>query len=74
MDKSALKKLFEVRGRTTAVATECGITSQAVSQWDRVPAEHVLIVERITGAPRYDLRPDIYPKEQTDGPTPQTDE
>ena len=74
MDKSALKKLFEVRGRTTAVATECGISSQAVSQWDRVPAEHVLTVERITGAPRHEIRPDIYPKEQTDGQAQQTAE
>jgi len=37
------------------------ITSQAVSQWDRVPAERVLEVERITGVPRHELRPDLYP-------------
>lgn len=38
-----------------------GITPQAISQWDRVPAERVLQVERATGVPRHDLRPDIYP-------------
>lgn len=37
------------------------ISSQAVSQWKRVPPERVLDVERITGVPRHELRPDIYP-------------
>jgi DNA-binding transcriptional regulator YdaS (Cro superfamily) len=37
------------------------ITSQAISQWKRVPAERVLEVERATGVPRYLLRPDLYP-------------
>lgn len=37
-----------------------GITSQAVSQWDRVPPARVLEVERLTGVSRYELRPDIY--------------
>jgi DNA-binding transcriptional regulator YdaS (Cro superfamily) len=37
------------------------ITSQAISQWRRIPAERVLEVERVTGIPRHELRPDIYP-------------
>jgi len=37
-----------------------GITSQAVSQWTKVPATRVIDVERITGVSRYQLRPDIY--------------
>jgi hypothetical protein len=36
-------------------------TPQAVSQWKRVPIYRVLQVERLTGVPRSDLRPDIYP-------------
>lgn len=36
------------------------ISSQAISQWKRVPAERVLEVERLTGVSRYDLRPDVY--------------
>lgn len=42
-----------------------GITSQAVSQWKRVPADRVLAVERLTGVSRHELRPDIY------GPQPE---
>lgn len=49
-------------GLATAIETETGerITPQAVSQWDQVPAKRVLVVERITGVSRHDLRPDIY--------------
>lgn len=36
------------------------ITSQAVSQWKRVPAGKVLAVEAITGISRHELRPDIF--------------
>lgn len=37
-----------------------GISSQAISQWKRVPAERVLEVERATGVSRHALRPDIF--------------
>jgi DNA-binding transcriptional regulator YdaS (Cro superfamily) len=29
--------------------------------WNDIPVEHVIKVERITGIPREQLRPDIYP-------------
>jgi DNA-binding transcriptional regulator YdaS (Cro superfamily) len=48
------------RGRVVELATACEITHGAVSQWDRVPAERVLTVERVTGIRREVLRPDIY--------------
>jgi len=44
-----------------------GITSQAVSQWRKVPAERVLDLERITGIPRHEIRPDLYPPPETVG-------
>lgn len=40
------------------------ITSQAVSQWTKVPADRVIAVEGICGLSRHDLRPDIF------GPAP----
>lgn len=49
------------RGRQLALAAALGIRPSAVSQWTRVPAERVIDVERVTGIPRHDLRPDIYP-------------
>ncbi|MFB9952069.1 transcriptional regulator [Rhizobium puerariae] len=37
-----------------------GVSSQAVSQWKKVPAERVLDVERLTGVSRHELRPDVF--------------
>ncbi len=59
------KRLNGERGLKVRMAHELGITHGAISQWDRVPAERVLDVERITGISRYELRPDIY------GPAPE---
>lgn len=42
------------------LAKEIGITRGAVAQWDRVPAERVGEVSRITGIPIHVLRPDIF--------------
>lgn len=46
-------------GMMARVAKALGISRQAVSLWDKVPAERLPEVERITGIPRHDLRPDI---------------
>lgn len=49
-------------GGGAALAKHLGLKSrQAVYQWSRVPAEHVVAVERLTGIPRYRQRPDIFP-------------
>ena len=53
--------LNETRGLAISLSRELGITHGAISQWVRVPVERVLDVERITGIPRHELRPDIYP-------------
>lgn len=53
--------LSEERGRLTKLAETLGISVAAVCQWDRVPAERVLDVERATGISRHDLRADLYP-------------
>jgi DNA-binding transcriptional regulator YdaS (Cro superfamily) len=63
--EQALQKAKEIAGgaaglaRAISQATGKEISSQAVSQWDRVPASRVLIVERVTGISRYELRPDV---------------
>lgn len=62
--KQALEKAFsQIKRRHLAL--KLGITAQAISQWDRVPVERVLSVERLTGVPRHVLRPDIYPPDAT---------
>lgn len=56
-----LRYLNEARGRRLSLASDLNISSSAISMWERVPAERVLDVERITGVSRHDLRPDLYP-------------
>lgn len=50
----------EAAGGPSKLAKALGITSQAVSQWRRMPAEYVLEVEKITGISRHKLRPDVF--------------
>lgn len=57
----ALRKAIQAVETGEVLARRLGITPQALSQWDRVPPLRVLEVERITGVPRHELRPDIYP-------------
>jgi DNA-binding transcriptional regulator YdaS (Cro superfamily) len=45
------------------VARGLGITRAAVVKWDKVPAERVVEIERITGIRRELLRPDLYQRE-----------
>lgn len=59
---AVLEEAFAILGwgARRIIGEACGITSQAVSDWTRVPVEHVIEVERLTGIPRELLRPDIY--------------
>lgn len=52
---------MEAAGGGAALAKELGITREAVYQWPECPVRRVLDVERISGVPRHELRPDIYP-------------
>lgn len=60
MDIQPHLRAIESAGGSSALARQLKITPQAVSQWPRVPAERVVEVERITGIPREELRPDLY--------------
>lgn len=58
----ACEQAKQVLGGPSALAKALGdISSQAVSQWKKVPAERVIAVESVTGVARHELRPDIYP-------------
>ncbi len=67
MRDRALTTAIKILDGTVRLAALLGISSQAVSQWDRCPVERVLEVERATGGKvsRHELRPDIYPKDDT---------
>lgn len=59
--KEALKRAINAAGGLAGLAEPLGISIQAISQWDEVPPLRVLAVERISGVPRHELRPDLYP-------------
>jgi DNA-binding transcriptional regulator YdaS (Cro superfamily) len=51
-------------GGMRPLARAIGISFQAIQFWrKRIPAERVLDVERATGIPREELRPDLYARE-----------
>lgn len=58
--ENAREQAIAKAGGSRSVAEALGITRQAVEDWIRVPAKHVLRLEAISGVSRYDLRPDIY--------------
>lgn len=59
----SLRRAIEAAGGLAVLARQLGISVQAVSQWTEVPPLRVVAVERITGVPRHELRPDLYPFE-----------
>jgi DNA topoisomerase VI subunit B/DNA-binding transcriptional regulator YdaS (Cro superfamily) len=57
----ALCRAKEAAGSAATLASKLGITRQALFQWEVVPILRVLDVERLTGIPRHELRPDMHP-------------
>jgi len=49
------------------IADAMGVALSTVYKWEKgtiqIPAERVLALERITGVPRHELRPDLFPRE-----------
>ena len=56
-----LHKAIEAAGGTSdKLASKLKITPQAISQWRQIPLNRVFDVERETGVPRDQLRPDFF--------------
>lgn len=60
MKDDGLQAAISAARTITALAAGLGISKQSVSDWERIPAERVLEVERLTGVDREILRPDLY--------------
>lgn len=58
---AALDEAIERAGGRAMLGRALDISGQAISQWDRCPAERVLAVEAASGVSRHRLRPDLYP-------------
>jgi TorA maturation chaperone TorD len=60
MRDHGLEQAVSAVGGVSELARQIGISQPSVSNWSRVPAERVLIVEAATGVDRKILRPDLY--------------
>ncbi|TMJ05531.1 MAG: molecular chaperone [Alphaproteobacteria bacterium] len=60
MRDPGLSAAIQAVGGVSELARRVGISQPSVSNWDKVPAERVLVVEDATGVPRVRLRPDLY--------------
>jgi DNA-binding transcriptional regulator YdaS (Cro superfamily) len=63
--ETALERAIAAAGGPVAIAKLVGVSSQAVSQWERIPAKHCMAIETATGIPCHEQRPDIFPKPST---------
>lgn len=62
MATNPLALFLQERGKKLSdLASSLNINKSTVSRWKRVPAERVIEVEKATGIPREEIRPDIYP-------------
>lgn len=60
MNEGLQTAIDKMRG-VTNLARKLKVTRSAIYQWgDKVPAERVVDIERLTGVPRELLRPDLY--------------
>lgn len=56
-----IKQIINAAGGVVEVAKKVGRFHSTVSEWKRVPAEHVLAVSRLSGIPVWKIRPDVFP-------------
>jgi DNA-binding transcriptional regulator YdaS (Cro superfamily) len=60
-----LRRAIRNAGGQAALARRLGVSQQLLSGWvtgaKRIRAERVLKIEKETGIPRHELRPDLYP-------------
>lgn len=60
MRDAGLERAIDAAGGVAELARRIGIVQPSVSNWNRVPAQRVIEVERATGVLRMVLRPDLY--------------
>ena len=60
-----VKLAAEKAGGIVKLSLALGLSRGAASQWQRIPAERVVAIERLTGIPREILRPDLYRVQQS---------
>jgi DNA-binding transcriptional regulator YdaS (Cro superfamily) len=57
---SGLRKAIKAVGTRYQLAKLLGLKPASIQGWDRIPYERIVEVEKITGVPREELRPELY--------------
>ena len=60
MRDAGLDEAVRAVGGVSELARKIGISQPSVSNWTRVPADRVPLVEAVTGVNRKILRPDLF--------------
>lgn len=55
-----VKRAAEKAGGVTKLASEIGVKHPSLHSWKQIPANRVRDIERVTGIPDYELRPDLF--------------
>jgi TorA maturation chaperone TorD len=55
-----LQQAIDAAGGVSELARKLGIAQPSVSNWTRIPAERVAMIEKVTGVDRELLRPDLF--------------
>jgi DNA-binding transcriptional regulator YdaS (Cro superfamily) len=56
-----IRHIIKAGGGISELAAKLGLHRATVWGWKEVPPRHVINVEKVTGIPREELRPDLYP-------------
>src|SRR5260370_4469107 len=64
---AGLDRAIDAAGGIAQLARKIGIAQPSVSNWNRVPAQRVIVVEAATGVSRKQLRPDLYSEPAVEG-------
>ncbi len=59
-----VREIIKKAGGPSRLAKQLGITHTAVIRWKKIPPIRVITLEKLTGIPREELRPDIFGKEE----------
>jgi TorA maturation chaperone TorD len=73
MRDEGLNQAIQAAGGVSELARQLGIAQPSVSNWNRVPAERVIMVEALTGINRVALRPDLYGDNKISGDIDEVD-
>jgi DNA-binding transcriptional regulator YdaS (Cro superfamily) len=59
-DPGIRKAIAAIGGSRRELARRLKVSENAIRKWQRVPDHWLLEIERVTGVPPHELRPDLY--------------